>query len=94
MSCRIDASPSGSHTSGMKVAVSIPDPVFSEAETLAKQLKASRSEVYSRALQEFLGRHAPDQVTEQMNRTVASVGEQSDPFSQRAARRVLKRVEW
>lgn len=78
----------------MKVAVSIPDPVFSEAEILAKQLKASRSEVYSRALREFLGRHAPDRVTEQMNRTVASVGEESDAFSQRAARRILKRVEW
>ena len=78
----------------MKVAVSIPDSVFSEAETLAKQLKASRSELYSRALQEFLGRHAPDRVTEQMNRAVASVGEGSDAFSQRAARRALKRVDW
>jgi metal-responsive CopG/Arc/MetJ family transcriptional regulator len=78
----------------MKVAVSIPDLVFSEAESLAKQLKASRSEVYSRALKEFLGRHAPDRVTEQMDRTLASIGEGSDAFSRRAARRVLKRVEW
>jgi metal-responsive CopG/Arc/MetJ family transcriptional regulator len=78
----------------MKVAVSIPDDVFAEAESLAKQLKASRSEIYSRALGEFLGRHAPDRVTEQMNQVIASVGEEGDPFSQRAARRVLRRVEW
>lgn len=78
----------------MKIAVSIPDAVFSEAESLAKQLNASRSEVYSRALKEFLGRHAPDRVTEQMDRIIASVGQESDAFSQGAARRVLKRVEW
>ena len=78
----------------MKVAVSIPDPVFAEAESLAKRLNASRSEVYSRALKEFVGRHAPDRVTEQMDRIIVSVGENSDAFSQRAARRILKRVEW
>jgi metal-responsive CopG/Arc/MetJ family transcriptional regulator len=78
----------------MKVAVSIPDEVFAEAESLAKHLKASRSEIYSRALGEFLGRHAPDRVTEQMNQVIASVTEKTDAFSQRAARRVLRRVEW
>ena len=83
-----------SNTLGMKIAVSIPDDVFAEAESLAKQLKASRSEIYSRALGEFLGRHAPDRVTEQMNQVIASVGEEADPFAQRAARRVLRRVEW
>ncbi len=39
-------------------------------------------------------RHAPDRVTEQMNQVIASVAEQTDAFSQRAARRVLRRVEW
>jgi hypothetical protein len=83
-----------SNTAGMKVAVSIPDDVFAEAESLAKQLKASRSEIYSRALGEFLGRHAPDRVTEQMNDVISSVGEGTDDFSRRAARRALRRVEW
>jgi metal-responsive CopG/Arc/MetJ family transcriptional regulator len=78
----------------MKVAVSIPDEVFAETESLAKQLKASRSEIYSRALSEFLGRHAPDRVTELMNQVIAAVGEKPDPFSRRAARRVFRHVEW
>lgn len=79
----------------MKIAVSIPDEVFAEAESLARQLNASRSEVYSRALREFLGRHAPDRVTERMNETLSRIGEQAaDPFTKHAARRVLKRVEW
>jgi metal-responsive CopG/Arc/MetJ family transcriptional regulator len=78
----------------MKIAISIPDEVFAEAESLARQLNASRSEIYSRALSEFLGRHAPDRVTEQMNEALGRIGEQADPFVKHAARRVLKRVEW
>ena len=78
----------------MKTAVSIPDEIFAEAESLAAQLKASRSEVYSRALREFLARHAPDRVTKRMDDTLADVGDKTDPFSRAAARRVLKRVEW
>jgi metal-responsive CopG/Arc/MetJ family transcriptional regulator len=78
----------------MKVAVSIPDDVFSEAETLAQRLKTSRSEIYSRALREFLGHHAPDRVTTRMNEVVDAVGETSDAFSRRAARNLLRRVEW
>ncbi len=78
----------------MKVAVSIPDEVFAEIEDLAKRLKASRSELYSRALSEFVRRHAPDRVTELLNQVVAAVGEESEPFTKRAARRVMRRVEW
>lgn len=78
----------------MKVAVSIPDEVFAEAEALAERLKASRSEIYSRALGEFLGRHSSDRVTEAMNQVVDTVGEKVKPFTRRAAQRVLRRVEW
>jgi metal-responsive CopG/Arc/MetJ family transcriptional regulator len=78
----------------MKTAVSIPDDVFQEAERLATDLKTSRSRLYSRALQEFVARHDPDQVTETMNRVVDEIGADRDEFSQIAARRVLERVDW
>lgn len=78
----------------MKTAVSIPDDVFEEADRLAKDLKTSRSDLYSRALKEFLARHAPDAVTEAMNRAVAEIGETSDPFVSHAARLALERSEW
>jgi predicted transcriptional regulator len=78
----------------MKTAVSIPDEIYGEAEALARQLNASRSEIYSRALSEFLGRHAPDRVTAQMNEALTRIGEQADPFTQQAARRILKRIDW
>jgi metal-responsive CopG/Arc/MetJ family transcriptional regulator len=78
----------------MEVAVSIPDDVFAEAEALAKRLKSSRSEMYSRALGEFIGHHAPDRVTELMNDVVREVSPEPDAFSVAAGRQVLKKTEW
>ena len=78
----------------MKTAVSIPDGVFAEADRLARRLKKSRSEVYGLALAEYLARHAPDRVTEAMDRVCAVVGAETDPFAVAAARRTLERSEW
>lgn len=78
----------------MKTAVSIPDELFDEAERLAADMQTSRSQLYSRALQEFVARHAPDRLTEAMNRVIDEVGEEVDEFSRRAARRALERIEW
>jgi metal-responsive CopG/Arc/MetJ family transcriptional regulator len=78
----------------MKTAISIPDGVFEEAERLAQELKTSRSQLYSRALSEFVARHAPDRITEAMNRVVEEVGDEVDEFSRRAAQLVFERVEW
>ena len=78
----------------MKTAVSIPDDVFEEAERLASELQTSRSQLYSRALQEFVARHAPDRLTEAMNRVVDGIGAEVDEFTRRASRGVLEQVEW
>jgi metal-responsive CopG/Arc/MetJ family transcriptional regulator len=78
----------------MKVAVSIPDPVFAEAERLAAHLRTSRSELYARALAAFVGNHDLERVTERMNAAVDAAGEAPDPFSRAAARRVFERAEW
>jgi predicted transcriptional regulator len=78
----------------MKTAVSIPDEVFAEAERLASELQTSRSRLYSRALQEFVARHAPDRLTAAMNQVVDQVGGEINGFSRRASRRVLEQVEW
>jgi len=78
----------------MKTAVSIPDDVFEQAETLAHRAKRSRSEVYARALTEYVARHAPDRVTEAMDRALEQVNEPTDKFVSRVARRTLERTEW
>lgn len=78
----------------MKTNLSIPDDVFEEAELLAAELRISRSQLYSRALREYVARHAPDRVTAAMNRVVDGIGGEIDEVSRRAARRVLETVEW
>jgi metal-responsive CopG/Arc/MetJ family transcriptional regulator len=79
----------------MKAAVSIPDDIFEEADRLARQLKTSRSQLYSRALKEFLSRHAPDQITDAMNRVVDEVDASSKAaVRRRAARKILEKIEW
>jgi len=78
----------------MKTAVSIPDDVFEKAERLARRMKKSRSEVFSRALAEYVARHAPDHVTEAMNQVCDEIGLDPDPFVSAASRRALERTEW
>ena len=78
----------------MKTAVSIPDEVFEKVERLARRARRSRSEVFSAALSEYVARHAPDEVTDAMNRVCAEVGDQQDAFASTAARIVLETTEW
>lgn len=82
------------YTKGMKTAVSIPDEVFARAERFAKQAKRSRSEVFSAALREYIARHAPDEVTEAMDRACEGQAGAADQFGVAAARRVLEKSEW
>jgi len=78
----------------MKTAVSIPDDVFEEAERLAGRLQTSRSQLYARALAEFVARHDDDRVTAAMNRVVDEVGAEVDDFTRAAAQQALRRAEW
>jgi len=79
----------------MKTAVSIPDNVFQDAERLADRLQTSRSQLYARALSEFVARHDDDRVTASINKVVDEIAaEDVDGFSREAANQTLRRVEW
>ena len=78
----------------MKTAVSIPDPVFEEAELLARKLGKSRSQLYAEAVAAYVARHDPDGITEAMNRACDAVEGAPDAASQVAARTVLEQTEW
>lgn len=41
-----------------------------------------------------MARHAPDEVTEAINRAVDEIGDLTDEFVAAAARRVLEKAEW
>ena len=74
----------------MKTAISIPDDVFAEAERLARRLKKSRSELYSRALREYVARHGAEHVTETLDSLYADTKPEKN-FATAAARRTLRR---
>jgi predicted transcriptional regulator len=82
------------YTLGMKTAVSVPNEVFERAERLAKRLEVSRSELYSRALREYLARHAPDEVTEALNVLCEELDTGAEELVREAGRRVLESSDW
>lgn len=61
----------------MKTAVSVPDRVFRSAERLASRLRVSRSELYSKALAEFIEKHKSDLTTTRLNEVYAANRETS-----------------
>jgi predicted transcriptional regulator len=78
----------------MKTAVSIPDDVFQQAERLAQQWHTSRSQLYARALAEFVARHDDDEITAAMNAVIDEVGSGVAEFTRKVAHQALQRVEW
>jgi metal-responsive CopG/Arc/MetJ family transcriptional regulator len=78
----------------MKMDVLIPEEVLDEAERCRSEIGTSRSQLYRRALREVMARHAPDRLTNAMNRVVDEVGGEVDDFGRKASRRLLQRVEW
>ncbi|MEA1910136.1 MAG: ChpI protein [Spirochaetota bacterium] len=52
----------------MKTAISIPDNIFSAAENTAKKLNIARSQLYTKALEEYLSKHNNQNVLEKLNR--------------------------
>ena len=80
----------------MKTAISLPDELFDQVEVLVRGSRRSRSEVYGQALREYVARHSPDAVTDAIDRVVAAVAEDAEDsaFSDAAARRIIRDIEW
>jgi metal-responsive CopG/Arc/MetJ family transcriptional regulator len=51
----------------MKTAISIPDQIFKQADILANELGISRSELYSKAIEEFIKERDDEVITEKLN---------------------------
>jgi len=55
----------------MKVAVSVPDPIFEAAERLAKQHSVPRSQIFAEALAAYIKAHDSEAITSQLNEVYA-----------------------
>lgn len=78
----------------MKTAISLPDDLFASADAYAQRAELSRSELYVRALREYLERHDQDRVTAQLDAVCAEVDTRLPPEFARGARRLLERDPW
>ena len=55
----------------MKTAISIPDNLFNDAEITAKQLGLARSQLYVKAIKEYIEHHSKDKITDKLNNLYA-----------------------
>lgn len=80
----------------MKTAISIPDSLYNAAENFARRVGISRSELYQRAVRDYLDRHRKSAVTEALNEVYGTDGEDSlvDPLLEHLQFDALESAEW
>jgi metal-responsive CopG/Arc/MetJ family transcriptional regulator len=78
----------------MKTAISLPDPVFKQAEALAQQLGLSRSELYTKALQAYLKKYSRNQILHQLNQIYSTESSELDPVMAKMQFISLPCEEW
>lgn len=78
----------------MKTAISLPDALFASADALAKRIGLSRSELYARAVAEFLAKHQDTKVTERLDQVYGQQASRLEQPLRRAQVRSLRAAEW
>lgn len=78
----------------MKTAVSVPDDIFRLAEATARRLRVSRSQLYTKAIAEFLKQQDTRSITERLNQVYSRHPAKVDPGLHRAQLKSLKKDSW
>lgn len=98
VSTQLDERFTAGYTFGMKVAVSIPDCTFANAEAFARRRSLSRSRVYAKAIDEYLARYDDEDLTAMANAIADAMtqedSEEQDAWLRVGAETVLKNTEW
>jgi metal-responsive CopG/Arc/MetJ family transcriptional regulator len=78
----------------MKTAVSIPDPLFREAERLTKRLRIPRSQLYARALEDYIRRQRSKGIKEALDEVYSTESSELDPVIAQLQAMALGREDW
>ena len=81
------------YTYGMKTAISIPDDVFYSAESTAEQLGMARSQLYVKAIKEFIEVHRKDNITERLNTIYSENNSSENEFLDISINNLVKAAE-
>jgi len=82
------------YDNSMKIAISLPDQLFESADELAERMGLSRSELYARAVAEYLAKHRDEDVTARLNDVFAEEPSGLDPALRTAQARSVRSSEW
>jgi metal-responsive CopG/Arc/MetJ family transcriptional regulator len=78
----------------MKIAISIPDEIFEDAEYLARRQGKSRSKLYADAIAEYVGAYRTESITEQLNAVYGEETSTMDSALESAQYKVLEEEDW
>ena len=78
----------------MKTAISIPDRVFNQAETFARQRHMTRSALFVAAVDEYLRRHRDDDVTAKLNEVYSKETNSVDPVLAELQSLSIPKEDW
>ena len=78
----------------MKIAISLPDDLFESADELAERMGVSRSELYARAVAEYLAKHRNEDVTAKLNEVFGEETSGIDAPLRKAQSRSVSSSEW
>ena len=77
----------------MKTAISLPDELGHAADLFASQRDMSRSELYAKALSEYLTKHRGDDLTEKINMAMARINDKSERLGEFGLS-AIRGLEW
>ena len=78
----------------MKVAVSIPDDIYTEADRLAELQGLNRSQLYARALRRYLAEDSGDEITRRIDEALGKVGVLGEDLGRVAASDLVDTGGW
>lgn len=80
----------------MKTAISLPDALYTDAEKIAQSMGIPRSQLYVKALEEFIIHHKRETITERLNTVYTSLDQDSEVLnvSIESMRRLTKNDAW
>jgi predicted DNA-binding protein len=83
------------YTYSVKTAISLPDKLFYKADQLAKQQGISRSELYKKALEDYVEKqYSKEAIIENLNRVYGEDPGELDPAFRAVVRRMFENNEW
>ncbi len=81
---------------GMKTAISLPDTLYTDADKIAQSMGIPRSQLFVKALEEFIMHHKKEAITDRLNAIYKNIDQKNEILgnSIESMRRLTKDDTW